>query len=81
MSQLYHRHQSRGLRAKQVTVVRPRCPVTGHLLEPGEGNTIVVEHLDRKGKPAGKRTSIRIAAKVTPYDYHCWRRAHNVQVV
>ena len=82
MSQLYHPHQSKGLTQPKVTITHQRCPVTGHLMKPGEGDTVVVEHLGRKNKPIGKRTSIHMAAKVTPYDYHCWReRFGNVQVV
>ena len=82
MSQLYHRHQSRGLRAKQVTVVRPRCPVTGQLLGPGQGRTVAVEGL-HEGKPNGKRTGMGIARMSLSqhFQWAHWRRAHNVQVV
>ena len=82
MSQLqYHPHQSRGLCPKQATTIRPRCPVTGQLLSPREGHAAVVEYLDRKGKPSGKRMSVRLANQVTPYEYSQWRRSLNVQVV
>ena len=81
MSQLYHPHQSRGLRPKQATLICPRCPVTGQLLSPGEGHITVLEHLDRKDKPIGKRMSVRLATKATPYEYFQWRQSLNVQVV
>ena len=59
---MYHPHQSRGLRPKQVTLIRPRCPVTGQLLGPGEGRVFVLEHVSPKLlKPIGKRSSMRVA--------------------
>ena len=80
MSQLYHPHQSKGLRQPRVTITRQRCPVTGHLMGPGEGDTVVIEHLDREGKPKGRRTSMRVFAEEVVCQHH-WCRAHNAQVV
>ena len=82
MSQLYHPHQSKGLRQPKVTITCQRCPITGHLIKPGEGHVAVMEHLDHKGKkPIGKRTSVHVATQITPYDFSQWRLRHNVQIV
>ena len=65
----------KGLRPKQVTIIRPRCPITGRLIKPGEGDIVVVEDLDKN-----RRTSMRVFAEEVLAQYHwCW--AHNVQIV
>jgi len=47
-----HQYEARGLRPKQATTVRSRCPLTGELLDDG-GTVVVLETGD-----AGKRRQI-----------------------
>ena len=61
MSQ-HHPHQSRGLRPKQVTIIRPRCPVTGELL--ARSSSIVLNNTDAKGGTTS-RVSFSVAPRVT----------------